>query len=210
MKNSAEKLRQSQSQQYFYPKTPSQTPSKSVQKKPEKSCIIELPLNDEKYTIKFKVNNSSKITITCNTKEEFTSAYNYSVVLSYEEFCDLGKSFKLCDNIYDVFNTLKNIFEEISFSSSSIKEMKASAGLMQSENESISLLIRIPLITGKFEEIKIGFKKAKRDIEEQFKKLKKKYLKIKSMVYARKNADNKTRFPKNLLDELYEEFENEN
>ena len=88
--------------------------------------------------------------------------------------------------------------------------MKASAGLMQSENESISLLIRIPLITGKFEEIKIGFKKAKRDIEEQFKKLKKKYLKIKSMVYARKNADNKTRFPKNLLDELYEEFESEN
>ena len=72
------------------------------------------------------------------------------------------------------------------------------------------LLIKIPLISGKFEEIKIGFRKAKRDIEEQFKKLKKKYLKIKSMVYARKNADNKTKFQKNLLDELYEEFESEN
>ena len=30
------------------------------------------------------------------------------------------------------------------------------------------------------------------------------------MVYARKNADNKTKFQKNLLDELYEEFESEN
>ena len=169
-----------------------------------------MPLNDEKYNIKLKVNDSSKISITCNTKEDFTSAYNNSVILSFEEFCDLGKSFKLCDNIYDVFNTLKNIFEEISFSSNSIKEMKASAKLIQGENDAISLLIKIPLISGKFEEIKIGFKKAKRDIEEQFKKLKKKYLKIKSMVYARKNADNKTKFQKNLLDELYEEFESEN
>ena len=208
MKNSAEKQRESQ--QNFHPKTPAQTPSKNVQKRPEKSCIIELPLNEERYTIKIKVNDSSKISITCNAKEDFTSAFNNSVVLSFEEFCDLGKSFKLCDNIYEVFNTLKNIFEEISFSSNSIKEMKAHASLIQSENDTISLLIKIPLITGKYEEIKIGFKKAKRDIEEQFKKLKKKYLKIKSMVYARKNADNKTKFQKNLLDELYEEFESEN
>ncbi len=210
MKNSAEKLRQSQSQQYFYPKTPSQTPSKSGQKKPEKSCVIELPLNDEKYTIKFKVNNSSKITITCNTKEEFTSAYNYSVVLSYEEFCDLGKSFKLCDNIYDVFNTLKNIFEEISFSCNSIKEMKANARLIQSENETISLVIKIPLISGKYEEIKIEFKKGKKDIEEQFKKMRNKYLKIKSLVYMRKYGDSKNKNNRNLLDELLEEFENDN
>ena len=208
MKNSAEKQRESL--QNFHPKTPSQTPSKNAPKRPEKICLIELPLNDEKYNIKLKVNDSSKISITCNTKEDFTSAYNNSVILSFEEFCDLGKSFKLCDNIYDVFNTLKNIFEEISFSSNSIKEMKASAKLIQGENDAISLLIKIPLISGKFEEIKIGFRKAKRDIEEQFKKLKKKYLKIKSMVYARKNADNKTKFQKNLLDELYEEFESEN
>ena len=208
MKNSTEKQRESL--QNFHPKTPSQTPGKNAPKRPEKICLIELPLNDEKYNIKLKVNDSSKISITCNTKEDFTSAYNNSVVLSFEEFCELGKSFKLCDNIYDVFNTLKNIFEEISFSSNSIKEMKASAKLIQGENDAISLLIKIPLISGKFEEIKIGFKKAKRDIEEQFKKLKKKYLKIKSMVYARKNADNKTKFQKNLLDELYEEFESEN
>ena len=208
MKNSAEKQRESQ--QYFHPKTPAQTPSKNAQKKPEKSCIIELPLNEEKYTIKLKVNDSSKISITCNEKEDFTSVYHNSVILTFEEFCDLGKSFKLCDNIYDVFNTLKNIFEEISFSSNSIKEMKASARLVQLDNDVISLMIKIPLITGKYEEIKIGFKKAKRDVEEQFKKLKKKYLKIKSMVYARKNADKNMKFPKNLLDELYEEFESEN
>ena len=207
MKGSGEKPRESL--QNFYPKTPSQTPSKSS-KKPEKKCVIELPLNDEKYTITLKVNDSSKISLTCCANEDFTSVYNYSVVLSYEEFCDLGKTFKLCDNISDVFNTLKNIFEEISFSCNSIKEMKASARLFQNEGENIYLLIKIPLITGKFEEIKIVFKKGKRDIEEQFKKFKKKYLKIKSIVYTRKNSQNGPKMQKNLLEELLEEFENSN
>jgi len=205
---SAEKPRDSQ--QNFHPKNLQLSSEKKSQKRPEKICIIELPLNDEKFTVKLKITDASKMAITCNAKEEFTSAFNYSVVVSYEEFCDLGKSFKLCDNIYDVFNSLKNIFDEISFSSNSIKEMKSNAKLIQTENDSVSLIIRIPLITGKFEEIKIGFKKAKKDIEEQFKKLKKKYLKIKSIVYMRKNPDKNTKFPKQLLDELVEEFENEN
>ena len=136
--------------------------------------------------------------------------YNYSIVISYEEFCDLGKSFKLCDNIYDVFNTLKNIFDEISFTSNSIKDLKSSARLIQAENDSLSLVIKIPLISGKYEEIRIVFKKAKKDLEEQFKKMKKKYLKIKSLVYARKSADKNLKFQKNLVDELIEEFENDN
>ena len=207
MKGSGEKPRESL--QNFYPKTPSQTPSKSS-KKPEKKCVIELPLNDEKYTITLKVNDSSKISLTCNSNDDFTSVYNYSVVLSYEEFCDLGKTFKLCDNISDVFNTLKNIFEEISFSCNSIKEMKANARLIQSENETISLVIKIPLISGKYEEIKIEFKKGKKDIEEQFKKMRNKYLKIKSLVYMRKYGDSKNKNNRNLLDELLEEFENDN
>ena len=207
MKGSGEKPRESL--QNFYPKTPSQTPSKSS-KKPEKKCVIELPLNDEKYTITLKVNDSSKISLTCCANEDFTSVYNYSVVLSYEEFCDLGKTFKLCDNISDVFNTLKNIFEEISFSCNSIKEMKANARLIQSENETISLVIKIPLISGKYEEIKIEFKKGKKDIEEQFKKMRNKYLKIKSLVYMRKYGDSKNKNNRNLLDELLEEFENDN
>ena len=109
-----------------------------------------------------------------------------------------------------MFNTLKNIFEEISFSCNSIKEMKASAKLFQNESENIYLIIRIPLITGKIKEIKILFKKARKDIEEQFKKLKKKYLKIKSIVYSRKNNQNGPKSQKNLLDELFEEFENSN
>ena len=204
----AEKQRDSQTN--FHSKLSGQKSEKKNLKKPERFCIIELPLNEEKYTIKLKVNDASKISITCISKDEFTSVYNYSVVLSYEEFCDLGKSFKLCDNIYEVFNTLRNIFEEISFTSNSIKEMKSNARLIQSENDSISLVIKIPLISGKYEEIRILFKKAKRDIEDQFKKMKKKYLKIKSIVYMRKNADKNTKFPKNLLDELIEEFENDN
>ena len=207
MKSSAEKPRDSQ--QNFHPQS-AQKNNKNTPKKVEKVCFVELPLNEEKQTIKLKVNDSNKISISCNSKDDFTSVYNYSIVISYEEFCDLGKSFKLCDNIYDVFNTLKNIFDEISFTSNYIKDLKSSAKLVQAENDSLSLVIKIPLISGKYEEIKIVFKKAKKDLEEQFKKMKKKYLKIKSLVYARKNADKNLKFQKNLVDELIEEFENDN
>ena len=207
MKTSIEKPRESL--QNFHPKTPQQFSERKTPKKSEKMCIIELPLNEEKYLIKIRVTDASKLSITCSSKEGFTAAYNYSIVISYEEFCDMGKTFKLCDNIYEVFNTLKNIFEEISFSSNSIKEMKSFARLVQSDNDAISLVIKIPLISGKYEEIRISFKKAKKDIEEQFKKLKKKYLAIKSIVYTRKNVDKNVKFPKNLLDELIEEFEND-
>ncbi len=208
MKASAEKPRDSL--QNFHPKTPTQYSEKKTPKKSEKMCVIELPLNEENYLIKIRVTDASKLSMNCCSKEGFTSAYNYSIVVSYEEFCEMGKTFRLCDNIYEVFNTLRNIFEEISFTSNSIKEMKSNARLIQSENDSISLVIKIPLISGKYEEIRILFKKAKRDIEDQFKKMKKKYLKIKSIVYMRKNADKNTKFPKNLLDELIEEFENDN
>ena len=207
MKSSTEKPRDSQ--QNFHPQS-AQKNNKNTPKKVEKVCFVELPLNEEKQTIKLKVNDSNKITISCNSKDDFTSVYNYSIVISYEEFCDLGKSFKLCDNIYDVFNTLKNIFDEISFTSNSIKDLKSSARLIQAENDSLSLVIKIPLISGKYEEIRIVFKKAKKDLEEQFKKMKKKYLKIKSLVYARKSADKNLKFQKNLVDELIEEFENDN
>ena len=207
MKSTAEKPRDSL--QNFHPKTPQQFTERKTPKKSEKMCVIELPLNDENYLIKIRVTDASKLSMICSSKEGFTSAYNYSIVVSYEEFCEMGKTFKLCDNIYEVFNTLKNIFEEISFSSTSIKEMKSNARLIQSDNDAICLLIKIPLISGKYEEIKITFKKAKKDIEEQFKKLRKKYLTIKSIVYTRKNADKNLKFPKTLLDELVDEFENE-
>ena len=207
MKSTAEKPRDSL--QNFHPKTPQQFTERKTPKKSEKMCVIELPLNEENYLIKIRVTDASKLSMNCSSKEGFTSAYNYSIVVSYEEFCEMGKTFKLCDNIYEVFNTLKNIFEEISFSSTSIKEMKSNARLIQSDNDAICLLIKIPLISGKYEEIKITFKKAKKDIEEQFKKLRKKYLTIKSIVYTRKNADKNLKFPKTLLDELVDEFENE-
>ena len=172
MKSTAEKPRDSL--QNFHPKTPQQFTERKTPKKSEKMCVIELPLNEENYLIKIRVTDASKLSMNCSSKEGFTSAYNYSIVVSYEEFCEMGKTFKLCDNIYEVFNTLKNIFEEISFSSTSIKEMKSNARLIQSDNDAICLLIKIPLISGKYEEIKITFKKAKKDIILFFIYLKKK------------------------------------
>ena len=44
------------------------------------------------------------------------------------------------------------------------------------------MIFKIPLLTGTYEEIKVEFKKTKKDVNEQFKKLKEKYLQLKTMV----------------------------
>ena len=113
MKSSAEKPRDSQ--QNFYPKTPQQFSERKTPKKSEKMCVIELPLNEEKYLIKIRVTDASKLSITCNSKEGFTAAYNYSIAISYEEFCEMGKTFKLCDNIYNIPEQRSKRFTSLGF-----------------------------------------------------------------------------------------------
>ena len=90
MKASAEKPRDSL--QNLHPKTPTKYLEKKTPKKSAKMCVIELPLNEENYLIKIRVTDASKLSMNCCSKEGFTSAYNnYSIVVSYEEFCEMGK-----------------------------------------------------------------------------------------------------------------------
>jgi len=55
--------------------------------------------------------------------------------------------------------------------------------LENSNNNSINLILKIPLLNEKYEKIKIEFKKENKDIKKQYEKLKNKFLKIKKIVF---------------------------
>ena len=55
--------------------------------------------------------------------------------------------------------------------------------LENSINNSINLILKIPLLNEKYEKIKIEFKKENKDIKKQYEKLKNKFLKIKKIVF---------------------------
>ena len=161
----------------------------------QRIITTNLNLNEKEFIIKFKINESEKILIECDLKEEFLSLYYHSIELSLEDFHKLGKSFKLCDNINEIFNLLDNIIKSIqlSFNDNNNKiESKVSLGYrsMDINNDCINLYLNIPLLNGKFENIVIQFQKKLKKPEEQFEKIKKKYLKIKSIVYGNNNNIN--------------------
>ena len=135
----------------------------------------------ETFIVKFKKGNN-KISIFCNPIDEFASLYDYSIDISYEEFCKLGKNFKMCENIDDIFKIIKNIVEEVKFTKKKGSDIESNIRMEYSSDDIIYLLFKIPLLTGTYEEIKIEFKKTKKDVNEQFSKLKEKYFKIKKMV----------------------------
>ena len=168
----------------------------------------EYYLDKELFIVNIKKNKSS-LFITCEPKDEVVSIYNYSIDISYEEFLKLGKSFKLCDNIDEVFTLIKNIINQLKISTngndydnSYIRNMKAYSEIKYFENDSIKLYFKIPLLNGKYEEIDIKFKKEQKDILGQLNKIKEKYLKIKSIVYSKW-----TKSDTEKINEIKQEFE---
>ena len=63
--------------------------------------------------------------------------------------------------------------------------MKPDVILESNNNESYALLLKIPLLNGKYEDIKIEFLKFGKNIYDQYEKLKNKYFKIKSIAFDR-------------------------
>ena len=84
--------------------------------KKEEKYSIELPLDDEKYIVTITKKNSSQISLKCENKLNFLSLYNYRITLTYDEFTKIGKSFRLFDNIDEIFNIIKNLFIGVDFS----------------------------------------------------------------------------------------------
>lgn len=206
-----------------------------------------LKLEDDTYNITIKKIKTYQISIDCENQFDYLSTHQYSIALTYEEFCKLGKTFRLFDNIDEIFNTIKNLFKGVDFTfknDNTIKQsnMMSNNGIqgvnnmnmnsnfnmqmnninmnwnnqlnplsnnfnqgMSSNNEpnvklerstngSIVLILKIPLLNEKYENIKIELKKESKDIKKQFEKLKKKFLKIKKIAFSdepdRKNTMN--------------------
>ena len=213
----------------------------------EEKFIRELKLGNEIYIIKVKKIKPSQISIICENKFDYLSLYGYSITLTYDEFCKLGRSFRLYDNIDEIYDTIKNLFKGVDFSfknefnmgqnsmmqtnynqgmqgmqgmamnmmgnnypmqsniniSNNALKSKDSSNvkLENSNNGSINLILKIPLLNEKYEKIKIEFKKENKDIRKQYEKLKNKFLKIKKIVYPdleEKNTQNSQMNPNSM------------
>jgi len=204
----------------------------------------ELELDNETYILKIKKVKPSRISIKCENKFDYLSLHYYSINLSYEELCKLARTFRLFDNIDEIFDTIKNLIKGINYSfknnqegnqqqmmNSQIKmnrqqmnnqmmqlqinqivnnqmnqmmqtqqpmnvlsnnnslnnranDEEQNVKLERSENDSINLILKIPLLNEKYEKIKIEFKKENKDLKQQFEKMKEKFLKIKKIAFS--------------------------
>ena len=166
-------------------------------------------LNNEKFIITVK-ETESKIILECIPDDEFTSLFDYTIDLSLENFYSLGKSFKQCDNLDEIYNLIQNIMLQQNLPQINLNApvnnsnnlnmnvaptpssnlMSPSIKLESMNNDSFALLFKIPLYSGKYEDIRIEFLKNEKNIYNQYEKLKNKYFKIKSIALGYNNNEN--------------------
>ena len=124
------------------------------------------------------IETQSKIILQCKPNEEFISLNDYLIELSLEDFYSMGKSFKQCDNLNEIFNLIRNLMFQTNLpkinnyyiqgnNSNNLNLQVAptpNSNIMQpnvklelNNNESYVLLFHIPLFNGKYEDIKIEF-----------------------------------------------------
>ena len=178
------------------------------QKKFDKTITIE----DDLYKIIIKIDeghSNDYIYITCNSIDENISLYNYSKHLNYNSFYHLGYSFKQCKDLDETFDLLKKILsdETIKISFNNTMELKSDYKAKILNNGDLTLILTMPLLTGKSEKIEIEFNKEQKDSVKQFEKLKKKYCSLKRMIYNR-STNTVENDEKNFIESLINEIEN--
>ena len=123
----------------------------------------------EEFQINFNLDRLNfKINIDCYPIDASLSLYNYNLNLAVNDFHNLGKSFRQCDDIFQIFETLRNI---LSSSNNSNIEI--------STNDDITLVIPNRLSYGSMENIRILFIKNDKNFISQFNYLRNNYLKLK-------------------------------
>ena len=80
--------------------------------------------------------------------------------------------------------------------------------LENSINNSINLILKIPLLNEKYEKIKIEFKKENKDIKKQYEKLKNKFLKIKKIAFT--DEEKKTQNNQICMNNIIQQMNNMN
>ena len=123
----------------------------------------------EEFQIDFRLDRYNlRIYIDCYPIDASLSLYNYNLNLAVNDFYNLGKSFRQCDDIYQIFGTLRNIFSS-----------QNNINIEISNNDDITLVIPNRLSYGSMENIRILFIKNDKNITSQFYFLRRNYLKLK-------------------------------
>ena len=151
------------------------------EKKSDKDLYIasiktDLGIYDLKVSLKH-----DKLIITSESEIEFLSIYSYSKELSLEELKKLSNNFKSCENIEQGFTIFINILKGISLSINN-KDYKSKFKVEFSDDDSLTLKLTIPLMYEKYETIEIIFERNKKDLFEQYRTLRSKYLKVKELI----------------------------
>ena len=154
--------------------------------------LTEKRSDDESYIATFKTDlgeyeinlslKHDKLIITCNSDVEFLSIYSYSKEINLDDFKKLSNSFKFCENIGQCFTAFKNVLTGITLKINN-NDYISKFEVKFSDDDSLTIILTIPLINGEYENIEINFdKKKKIEIFEQFKILRSKYLKMKDLA----------------------------
>ena len=139
------------------------------------------------YILKIeKIESSNSILFSChNENDDITLLYEYSCFLSYNELHNMNRAFQICDDIKQIFTSIKNTL---------IKDIKAAIpriDFFQNNEDSLVFFFRIPLISGKNEDINIILQKKERNINIQFDKLVKQYEEIRKIIKDNSKNDDK-------------------
>ena len=170
-----------------------------------------LNLEGMQYNIKLKL-IKAKINIMCTSTIDYLSLYDYSLDITFQEFLNLGKCFKSCSNLEEIFNLLKNILKGIrlsiiknesisnkgantntGFFSDDYENNSSSVNLECQEGKTFKIILKIPLLSGSTELITLELnKKEKNNIIESYNKLRQKYLNVKRYTEDKFSVDSET------------------
>lgn len=170
-----------------------------------------LNLEGMQYNIRLKL-IKAKINIMCTSTIDYLSLYDYSLDITFQEFLNLGKCFKSCSNLEEIFNLLKNILKGIrlsiiknesisnkgantntGFFSDDYENNSSSVNLECQEGKTFKIILKIPLLSGSTELITLELnKKEKNNIIESYNKLRQKYLNVKRYTEDKFSVDSET------------------
>ena len=147
---------------------------------------LRFNLNNVYYILKIeRIDSYASILFSCHNEDDITLLYEYSCSKSFLELHNMSKTFQICDNIGQIFNSIENTI--INDKNKAIPRID----FFQNNNEALVFFFRIPLISGQIEDINIILQIKERNIKMQFDILAERYEKIKAIVLSFDKPDNK-------------------
>ena len=168
----------------FFPSPKTNSLGLTEKKSDDESYIATFKTDLGEYEINLSLKHD-KLIITCNSDVEFLSIYSYSKEINLDNLKKLSNSFKFCENIGQCFTTFKNVLTGITLKINN-NDYISKFEVKFSDDDSLTIVLKIPLINEEYENVEINFdKKKKIEIFEQFKILRSKYLKMKDLASSK-------------------------